>query len=212
MKARPNKDGLTIVGGSNVEGVLKSAINCAMHGFQNIENLHSVLENIIRNDIWQYASTSRRGDLGEYSGFWDWATFRLPDGMGITDPDRLIKMMEPWPETQRKLMDLLVGKAGPEEGGSPTGANQHSKGKEEPGATHGSTPDKKSAQGILARLKRDAPEIARAFIEGEYPSAAAAGRAAGIPWLQPKTPLQKVLALIPKLSSEDRDAVRRALT
>jgi hypothetical protein len=93
---------------------------------------------------------------------------------------------------------------------NPTGVNQHTKSEDTlPGkaSNYGRT-----AESILARLKRDAPEIAQAFVEGEYPSAAAAGRAAGIPWLQPKTPLQKVLALIPKLSSEDRDAVRRALT
>jgi hypothetical protein len=207
MEVESNDDDLIIVGGSNVKGVLKAAINCAMHGFQNIETLHTVLDNIIRHDIWKYASTSRRGALGEYKGFWDWATFRLPDGMGITDPERLIKMMEPWPETQRKLMDLWVEKAGPPEGGNPTGVNQHTKGKEEPIAPISSSkPINTTAEGILARLKRDHPEIAQAFIEGEYPSAAAAGRAAGIPWLQKPSPLEQAQKAFRRLTKEDRDA------
>jgi hypothetical protein len=211
MEAEPNDDDLIIVGGSNVKGVLKAAINCAMHGFQNIETLHTVLDNIIRHDIWKYASTSRRGALGEYKGFWDWATFRLPDGMGITDPERLIKMMEPWPETQRRLMDLWVGKAKepPVKGGpsiNPTGR----RGKTDEEGTIGATPivltNTKSAEGILARLKRDHPEIAKAFIEGEYPSAAAAGRAAGIPWLQKPSPLEQAQKAFRRLTKEDRDA------
>ena len=52
-------------------------------------------------------------------------------------------------------------------------------------------------------MKRDAPEIAQAFIEGEYPSAAAAGRAAGIPGLQKKTPLEKAQVAIERLSDAE---------
>ena len=64
----------------------------------------------------------------------------------------------------------------------------------------------RTAEGILARLKRDHPQIAQAFIEGEYLSAAAAGRAAGISWLQTKSPLEKAQAAFRRLVKEDRDA------
>ena len=190
------------------EDLIGAAISSAMHGYQNLDTLASCIGRIIDTEAWRHASLKRRPDR-PYSSFWDWVTWKLPDGMETTE-EKLIAMLAGFPEVHRKALGLTP-KARPEEGGAPEGNKNASKEKQ-PGVTHSCFADKKSAQGILARLKRDHPQIAQAFIEGEYPSAAAAGRAAGIPWLQPKTPLQKVLALIPKLSSEDRDAVRRALT
>lgn len=126
-----------------------------------------------------------------------------------TNKDKLLAMLEAFPEVKRKVLGLTP-EAGPvlAEGVvlNPGGVNQHTKGKEDRGATPPSSPETKSAQGILARLKRDHPQIAQAFIEGEYPSAASAGRAAGISWLQTKSPLEKSQAAFRRLTREDRDA------
>jgi hypothetical protein len=193
------------------EDLIGAAISSAMHGYQNLDTLASCIGRIIDTEAWRHASLKRRPDR-PYSSFWDWVTWKLPDGMETTE-EKLMAMLAGFPEVHRKALGLTP-EAGPKPAknvvANPTGVNQHTKSEDTlPGkaSNYGRT-----AESILARLKRDAPEIAQAFVEGEYPSAAAAGRAAGIPWLQPKTPLQKVLALIPKLSSEDRDAVRRALT
>lgn len=191
------------------EDLIGAAISSAMHGYQNLDTLASCIGRIIDTEAWRHASLKRRPDR-PYSSFWDWVTWKLPDGMETTE-EKLMAMLAGFPEVHRKALGLTP-EAGDKEGGAPEGNKNASKEKQPTAAVSCSKVKNNSAEGILRLLKRDAPEIAKAFIEGEYPSAAAAGRAAGIPWLQPKTPLQKVLALIPKLSSEDRDAVRRALT
>ncbi len=118
-------------------------------------------------------------------------------------------MLKAFPEVKRKVLGL-TREAGPvlAEGVvlNKAGVNQHTKKEEDRGATPSSSPETKSAEGILARLKRDHPKIAQAFIEGEYPSAASAGRAAGISWLQTKSPLEKAQAAFRRLTREDRDA------
>ena len=54
---------------------------------------------------------------------------------------------------------------------------------------------------LVRRLKRDAPHIADALGRGEYPSARAAGIAAGI--VKVPTPKEQVSKLIPKLDKEE---------
>ena len=184
--------------------LIEVAIRSAMHGFQNLDTLADVVGRIVDTEAWRHASLQRRGDLGPYRDFWDWAEWKLPDGME-TSKDKLLAMLEAFPEVKRKVLGL-VEPAGPPAGGNPTGANQHTKEGEEPFGANSSTQSKTTAEGILARLKRDHPQIAQAFVEGEYPSAAAAGRAAGISWLQTKTPLEKAQAAFRRLSKDDRDA------
>ena len=100
-------------------------------------------------------------------------------------------MLEAFPEVKRKVLGLTP-EAGPvlAEGVvlNKAGVNQHTRKDEDSSAALASCTNNKSAEGILARLKRDHPQIAQAFIEGEYPSAASAGRAAGISWLQTRLP------------------------
>ncbi len=60
-----------------------------------------------------------------------------------------------------------------------------------------------SAEYLVRRLKRDAPEIA------EYPSARAAGIAAGI--VKVPTPLEQIRRLLPRLTADERETLRREL-
>lgn len=184
--------------------LIETAIQYSMHGYTNLDRLADVIGRIIDTEAWRHASLQRRGDMGPFVCFWDWAEWKLPDGME-TSKDKLLAMLEAFPEVKRKVLGLTP-EAGPPEGGNPTGANQHTKGKEEHSAALSSSANNKSAEGILARLKRDHPQIAQAFIEGKYPSAASAGRAAGISWLQTKSPLEKAQAAFRRLTKEDRDA------
>jgi hypothetical protein len=70
---------------------------------------------------------------------------------------------------------------------------------------HGSN----SAAYLVRRLKRDAPEIAEALARGEYPSARAAGIAAGI--VKVATALEQILRLLPRLTQAERRRLRREL-
>lgn len=160
--------------------LIEVAIRSAMHGFQNLDTLADVIERIVDTEAWKHARLDRRGDRGPFTDFWDWATWKLPDGMETTE-EKLLAMLEAFPKVKRKVLGLVKA-AGPPEGGNPTGRNQHSE-KPEEQLRRNSSLKGNSAESILARLKRDHPQIAQAFIEGEYPSAAAAGRAAGISWL-----------------------------
>lgn len=185
--------------------LIEVAIRSAMHGFQNLDTLADVVGRIVDTEAWRHASLQRRGNLGPYQTFWDWAEWKLPDGME-TSKDKLLAMLEAFPDVKRKVLGL-VEPAGPPEGGNPTGVNQHTKeGEEHTVTVSSSKAHNQSAEGILKRLKRDHPEIAQAFVEGEYPSAAAAGRAAGISWLQTKTPLEKAQAAFRRLVKEDQAA------
>lgn len=188
--------------------LIEVAIRSAMHGFQNLDTLADVVGRIVDTEAWRHASLQRRGDLGPFGGFWEWAEWKLPDGME-TSKDKLLAMLEAFPEVKRKVLGLT-----PEAGPVVIGAalNPHGRrGKPEQEGT--GLLDKAvsygtSAESILARLKRDHPQIAQAFIEGEYPSAASAGRAAGISWLQTKSPLEKAQAAFRRLTKEDQNAFR----
>jgi hypothetical protein len=179
-----------------------------MHGFQNLDTLADVVGRIVDTEAWKHASLQRRGDLGPYRDFWDWAEWKLPDGME-TSKDKLLAMLEAFPDVKRKVLGLT-----PEAGPVLAGADLNPHGRrwkpEEDGTGKGalpvSRPNNQSAEGILARLKRDHPQIAQAFIEGKYPSAASAGRAAGISWLQTKSPLEKAQAAFRRLTREDQNA------
>jgi hypothetical protein len=188
--------------------LIEVAIQSAMHGFQNLDTLASVIGRIVDTEAWRHASTARRGKLGPFKSFWDWVTWRLPDGMEASK-EKLLAMLEPFQDVKRKVL-ALKGSAKPKPApgvvANPTGVNQHTKKEDMVGPTISRRASSESAEGILARLKRDHPEIARAFIEGEYPSAAAAGRAAGISWLQKPSPLEQAQKAFRRLTKEDRDA------
>ena len=66
-----------------------------------------------------------------------------------------------------------------------------------------------STEGIVARLKRDAPEFAERLADGEFKSARAAALAAGI--IKEPTPKQQVKRLLPKLSRAELLALRKAI-
>jgi hypothetical protein len=188
--------------------LIETAIQYSMHGYTNLDRLADVIGRIIDTEAWRHASLQRRGDLGPFGCFWDWAEWKLPDGME-TSKDKLLAMLEAFPDVKRKVLGLTP-EAGPvlAEGVvlNKAGVNQHTRKDEDVIGPMASKPVNTTAEGILARLKRDHPQIAQAFIEGEYPSAASAGRAAGISWLQTKSPLEKAQAAFRRLTKEDRDA------
>ena len=101
-------------------------------------------------------------------------------------------------------LDPLVGSA-PKL--SSLGTNQHSSEKER-GCYHDNTLLRGTSEDYVARrLKRDAPELAAAFARGDFPSARAAGIAAGFikpspPSIQLKEPLPTAQKLLDKKGKE----------
>jgi hypothetical protein len=63
----------------------------------------------------------------------------------------------------------------------------------------------RGANYLVRRLKRDHKEIAAALARGEYPSARAAGIAAGI--CKPPSLHEQVIRALPKLTREERDDI-----
>jgi hypothetical protein len=61
----------------------------------------------------------------------------------------------------------------------------------------------------LRRLARDHPDILARYEKGEFKSVRAAVRAAGL--IKEPTPVDRVLRLLPKLTSKDRQRVRQEL-
>jgi hypothetical protein len=89
---------------------------------------------------------------------------------------------------------ILRGKAGrPKKGEGNVGDANISKG--------GTT-----APYIVARLERDAPEIAKQLARGEFKSARAAGIAAG--FIKTSTPFEIILKQLPKLTKQERNKLR----
>ena len=130
-------------------------------------------------------------------------------------------MLQAFPEVKRKVLGL-TREAGPvlAEGVvlNKAGVNQHTRKDEDSSVALTSCTNNKSAEGILARLKRDHPQIAQAFIEGEYPSAASAGQNAVKHCLSqisgsgkmahptPSPALEKAQAAFRRLTREDQNA------
>ena len=66
-----------------------------------------------------------------------------------------------------------------------------------------------SAAYIVGRLKRDRPDIYERLERGGFRSARAAGIAAGI--VRVPTPFEQIVRLLPKLSDDERQALREKL-
>jgi hypothetical protein len=103
---------------------------------------------------------------------------------------------------------VALGPAAPAKGG-PTpnatgrrGKNKHDKVMPVPALGN-------SAEYLVRRLKRDAPEVAARLACGEFPSARAAARAAGI--LHEPTALERAIKAYRRLSPEERTTFRREL-
>jgi hypothetical protein len=70
-------------------------------------------------------------------------------------------------------------------------------------------PGSRNTSYLLRRLARDHPDILAAYERGEFKTPTAAARAAGI--IKDKTSLEKIQALLPKLSDAERAELRAEL-
>ena len=167
-----------------------------------------LLLRIINEGLWRKRKI-RTGEIVEFEKFEDFVTGMPPEGLG-ENPEMLKNLCRDDEEAMRALQKEL-GK----ELGNPGGVNNPDgrKGKKNQG--YNITLIKDPQRGtksdyLLARLKRDAPDIAEDYFKGKFPSVRQAAIAAEI--VKVPTALEQVLKLLPKLPKEEIKEVQSKLS
>jgi len=143
-----------------------------------------------------------REDGSFYASLHDFATAKPPFGLGF-DPEVVFAIVS---ETRALVLGQPIRKLR-EKAGNPDGHNQYSPIEVRNCVKNTIPQGKMVSRGstnrayLLPRLKRDAPEIFAALERGEYRSARAAAKAAGI--VRDSTPLEVLSAAWRKVSEAD---------
>lgn len=150
--------------------------NYVAKGAHNLDALTSLLGDVIESGAWSHF-TDQLGNAIEHESFQSFVTTPRWRGMG-TSRDALVG----WVREQDKQVAEQVEQAwrGEVPAARRHGTNQHSKLPRGGDSATGST---EIADGILARLKRDDPELAARVVRGEVsPNAAAMAKG----WRKPR--------------------------
>lgn len=108
---------------------------------------------------------------------------------------------------QRQLRARLAQDLAADPDIAPAGEKGRPKKGEKVANSHLNALSSDSAERIVRRLKRDRPQIAAALARGEYPSARAAGIAAG--FVKEPSTLDKIRRLWTKLTPQEQDVLLR---
>lgn len=163
-----------------------------LHGGKMLECLPGLVAKIINEKMWRYVEPRGRDP---FKSFYDFATWRLPDGLGAP-MDRLLRICQ----EHQEATDLLRREMPPLAG---HGINQHNE-------RHAGVDNiKSSEQGgtsstyLIARLARDQPELLEQIgPDKPYKSARAAAIAAGI--VKVPTPLDQGKKAFNRMDDESR--------
>lgn len=148
--------------------------NYVATGTDDLDMVTNLVGKVIESGSWREFTTPN-GFPVAHSTFQSFVTADRWDGLG-TSRDALVA----WVREQDPVVADLVERAWRDEvpAANPTGTNQHSR---EGHVSH--DPTGQRADGILARLKRDDPDMAQQVVNGEL-SANAAARIKG--WRKPR--------------------------
>ena len=155
---------------TDVEPRYQDAVNLAQEvAHSDAQNLFGVFPEAIKTIIEKKLWASQRDKNGDpFESFQAFAEHRLWQGLEVSIP-RLIRYCEDDPEVIRLIRGQVPEAR--EHGG--TGANQYTKESRGSNATSASSSDR-GAGYVLARLKRDRPDLAKQVIDGDMsPNAAA---------------------------------------
>lgn len=160
------------------------------------ESLERCIEYFINQRGWEKIHDSKKRP---FKSFIDFCKHKRPLGLG-RDPAEIDQIIA---EGKAKSAQELVADQNVrvrEQPGNPTGHNQHTpkESLQSQDSTYGN-----SSSYLVGKLKRDAPQIAEALGRGEYPSARAAGIAAGI--VKVPTPLGLLKRSWAKASKSEKD-------
>ena len=154
--------------------VIKAAQESLYRGTESLfKTLPLAIRTIIEERLW----AERLDKNGvPFSSFEAFVTARLWHGLEVKDIATLRSYLREDPDVVR-LVDGEMGALG--EVGSPTGANQYTSNADNISIAHsrkfGTDPTY-----LLARMKRDAPEVAQDYLDGKHKSIRAAAIVAGI--------------------------------
>lgn len=147
--------------------VIHSLGEAISQGMAYIPNVPGLLTAVIRDEMWRERIVRQTGEVARFASFEAFVTAYPPEGLGTT-----VKVLEEiCKQHGPDVVPLLLGE---KSALNPNGTNRH---------TDTSSPDniRASQQSygtdsdyILARLKRDAPDLATRVIAGELSAHAAA--------------------------------------
>jgi hypothetical protein len=194
--------------------VIDAFYHACRRGEGGLKSVPGLLLRIINEGLWKKRKIKQTKEIVEFDKFEDFVTGMPPEGLG-ENPETLKNLCRDNEEAMRALQQEL-GK----ELGSPGGVNNPEglggkSGKVKDCQPYNVSLSKESKHGnksdyLLARIKRDAPEIAEDYFNGKFPSVRQAAIAAGI--VKVPTALERVLRLLPKLSKEEIKEVQSRLS
>ena len=155
------------------ETPIKVAQECLAEGTWSLfKTFPSAIRRIVEERLW----ATRLDKSGKpFASFEAFVTARLWHGLEIKDMGTLLMYLKESPDVVR-IVQGEVGALG--EVGNPTGANQHVRNVDNiniPPTKGGTDPTY-----LLARMKRDAPDVAQDYLDGKHKSIRAAAIVAGI--------------------------------
>ena len=178
---------------------VKVAQSALISGTDNLfDILPKAVKLIIRDELWKDRNDRQGGPFESFEAF---VLHSLPEGLEIASMDRLVDFVR----DSSEVVKMVQGEMGEAKG---HGGVEGHKGQNEHSARVDNVNTSKQPKGgnhksyLLKRLKRDNPEIAEDYIQGNYPSVRQAAIAAGI--VKVKTPLEIALAAFRKLTDEEK--------
>ncbi len=175
------------------ELVIDAFYQAYKQGEGGLKHVPGLLLRIINEGLWKRRKI-KTGEIVEFDNFKDFVTTEPPEGLG-ENVDMLKNLCRDHEEAKLAL-DRVTSKEQPtnsdagKKGGRGNKAPDNVSGFNE---SYGN-----SADYLLSRLKRDAPEVAEDYFNGEYKSVRAAAKAAGI--VRDPSPCEKAAKEIDKIT------------
>ena len=176
---------------------VKIAQECLYEGTESLfKTFPKAIERIISERLWEQR-TDRNGE--PFKSFEAFVTHRLWHGLEIKSISKLLDFVQEDP----KVVKMVEGEVEESPSKSDAMAGNKNASKQENSFDNIKTEYETgtSATYLLKRLKRDAPEMAEAYIQGEYKSVRQAAIAAGI--VKVPTEFERIAKALPKLSRHE---------
>ena len=151
-------------------------------GESGLKNVPDLLIKIISENLWQ-SRMLKTGEVVNFENFRDFITTEPPEGLGET-VEILRKICSENDKALQLLNDVTAKNMGGRGGNNnPDGLGGHTGKTCQVDDVNLTSPDSKggnSQEYLLARIKRDAPDVLEDYANGKYPSVRAAAIDAGI--------------------------------
>jgi hypothetical protein len=143
--------------------VVQSLSQAIAHGMGGIQNVPTLLDHVLEQDMWRRRIVQKTGEVVEFERFEDFVASHPPEGLGTSVTVLESICREHSPETLKRIRAAQSALAA-------NGGNRQS-------VLYYNTEERQRGDSTsykLARLKRDNPKLAERVIEGELSAHAAA--------------------------------------